>query len=109
MNHLISFFTNSTSFNNKESRNNILLIIWNNIPDKIARTTFSHGYNQGGLKMININNFLKAIKATWIKRLLATTTNSDWKLLLTTTITYPLNLTKYGSLWYRNTQYTIHS
>ena len=44
--------------------------IWNNKPDRVARTTFYHNYSQGGLKMIHLRSFIKSMKITWIKRIL---------------------------------------
>ena len=54
--------------------------LWNNKPEKIRRKTIIADYEQGGLKMIDINCFLKAQKATWVKRLL-TPDNASWKAL----------------------------
>ena len=43
--------------------------LWNNKPDKIKRDHIVQNYNQGGLKMVNIKNFVTALKITWIRRL----------------------------------------
>ena len=42
--------------------------IWNNKPEKIKRKTLIAEYEEGGQKMIDINSFLKAQKAMWVKR-----------------------------------------
>jgi hypothetical protein len=54
--------------------------LWNNKPEKIKRKTIIADHESGGLKMIDINSFLKAQKATWVKILL-TPDNSSWKAL----------------------------
>ena len=54
--------------------------VWNNKPNKIKRTTLIADYEKGGLKMLDIDSFLKAQKAMWVKRLL-TPENASWKAL----------------------------
>jgi len=45
--------------------------IWNSKKDRIARKTLIHNYDMGGLKMINIDAFIKSLKMTWIRRILS--------------------------------------
>jgi exonuclease III len=52
--------------------------IWNYKPNKIRRNTLIAEYEKGGLKMLDINSFLKAQKAMWVKRL-QTPDNASWK------------------------------
>jgi hypothetical protein len=54
--------------------------IWNNKPEKVKRKTVIAEYEKGGLKMLDITNFLKAQKAMWVKRLMSTEEGS-WKAL----------------------------
>jgi hypothetical protein len=54
--------------------------IWNNKPDKVKRMTIIAEYEKGGLKMLDINSFLKAQKVMWVKRLMSTEQGS-WKAL----------------------------
>ena len=42
--------------------------LWNHKPDKAERKTICGDYSQGGLKMVNIFLFEKALKITWIRR-----------------------------------------
>jgi hypothetical protein len=56
--------------------------IWNNKNDKIKRKTLISDYKDGGLKMIDVNSFIKAQKVMWVKRFLSPDTAS-WKALLT--------------------------
>ena len=41
--------------------------------------TLIQDYTKGGLKMIEIESFIKAIKAGWVKRLSDTDNIGDWK------------------------------
>lgn len=45
--------------------------------DKIKRTIVTQDNLSGGLKMVNIDNFIKSLKCTWVKRLL-TARNNPW-------------------------------
>ena len=54
--------------------------VWNNKPNKIKRKTLIAEYEKGGLKMLDIQSFLKAQKVMWVKRLISTEQGS-WKAL----------------------------
>jgi hypothetical protein len=56
--------------------------VWQNKPNKIKRDTLIADYAKGGLKMLDIESFIKAQKTMWIKRFLSTN-NASWKALLT--------------------------
>ena len=47
----------------------IFSFIWDSKPDKIKRTTLCRDYKNGGLRMINLEYFLNALKASWLKRI----------------------------------------
>lgn len=53
--------------------------IWQSKIEKIKRNTLNMRYEDGGLKMINIHNFMIALKTSWIKRLIFN--ESKWKYL----------------------------
>ena len=36
--------------------------IWDGKPEKIMRDIFTMGYESGGLKMINLDSFIKSLK-----------------------------------------------
>ena len=55
--------------------------LWNNKPDKVKRNTICGDYLNGGLKMINIFNFERALKLNWIRKVIHQT-EASWKLLL---------------------------
>ena len=44
--------------------------LWSNKPDKVKRINVTQSYQNGGLKMINLEYFVRAMKCTWIRRLL---------------------------------------
>ena len=56
--------------------------IWDDKPDKIKRKRLHQPYENGGLKLTDINFFLNAIKAGWVKRFLDENNHGKWKLLL---------------------------
>lgn len=54
--------------------------IWSKKPDKIKRETLYQEKNNGGLSMLDINSFIKALKITWIRKL--KTSKMKWKELI---------------------------
>ena len=48
--------------------------VWSNKPDKVKRIYITQDYQDGGLRMVNIENFITSLKIAWIKKLL---TNCD--------------------------------
>ena len=53
--------------------------LWDSKPDKINRKTIIQDFENGGLKMINLNIFITSIKAGWVKRLTNKDNVGDWK------------------------------
>ena len=64
--------------------------LWDNKPDKIKRSTLIKYYNQGGLRMIDIEKFIWSLKASWIKRFLQPENKSLLKTL------YEYDFKKFG-------------
>ena len=54
--------------------------VWQNKPDKVKRATIVAGYEEGGLKMFDVESFIQAQKVIWVKRLLASNNEGSWKL-----------------------------
>ena len=50
--------------------------IWGNKIEKISRKTLTLDFENGGLRMTNIETFIKSLKLTWFRRLFIT--NSSW-------------------------------
>ena len=57
--------------------------LWDSKPDKIKHSTLVKDYDQGGLRMIDTEKFIRSLKASWIKRFLQSENksfeNSLWK------------------------------
>ena len=54
--------------------------LWNGKGDKIKRDVIINNYENGGLKMIDIKSFSKALKTTWVKKFLDRNNNGKCKL-----------------------------
>lgn len=50
--------------------------LWNNNP-KIKKSVVVKEFAEGGLKMINVNAFINALKSTWIRRIISS--NGKWQ------------------------------
>ena len=46
-------------------------------PAKIKQTVITKQYSDGGLKMINLQDFISSMKATWLRRWIQI--DSEWK------------------------------
>ena len=53
--------------------------LWNTRTDKISRKTIVQDIENGGLRMINFPFFLKALKASWVKRFINKDDVGIWK------------------------------
>ena len=52
--------------------------LWNSGPDRIKRSVIIKKLNAGGLRMIHIQYFLKALKVSWFRRVIKNSKNSLW-------------------------------
>ena len=52
----------------KTLKTNMFTFLWNEKPDRIKRDQIIQEYENGGLKMIDIDSFVDGLKSTWIKR-----------------------------------------
>ena len=82
----------------KEINDILYKFVWDNNPDKIKRKVLCTSYVEGGLKMINIFNFVKALKISWVKRLIADK-NPPWYALFVESYGEPKYLTVMGGEW----------
>ena len=64
--------------------------LWDGRGDKIKRDIIISEYKSGGLRMIDIKSFNKALKSTWNKKYLDKDNHGKWKLF------FDLHLTDYG-------------
>ena len=60
-------------------KNMIYKFIWNGKTDRIKRSTLSKEYHEGGLRMIDIDLFIKSIHIRWITSLYEKT-DENWKI-----------------------------
>ena len=66
--------------------------IWNSKRDKVKRNTVIKSYEEGGLRMTDMNYYINSINITWVKRLTDPENKGAWK------IPYVHELEKYGGL-----------
>ena len=53
--------------------------IWDSKPDKIKRTVLMQDYKNGGLRLLNIDYFIEALKAGWLRRIFDENNKGLWK------------------------------
>ena len=66
----------------KDIQNIFYKFLWENKPDKIKRNVIINEYEEGGLKFPCIEAFGKALKMTWLQKVLDPLNHSPWKTLL---------------------------
>ena len=76
----------------------IFNFIWDNKPEKVKRIQLASDYLQGGLKMVNLENFINSLKITWLRRLL-TSMQTPWITLFETTISKSSDITQLGDIY----------
>lgn len=77
-NHLFISLPNPSADTVKTINKKLYDFLWHG-PAKIKSTVVTKNYSEGGLKMINLEMFIKSLKITWIRRLIMT--HGDWQLL----------------------------
>ena len=68
LNHLFIGLPNPSADFIKTLQNMCFNFLWKNGPDKIKRAITTQGYEKGGLRMIDIQQFINALKISWIRR-----------------------------------------
>ena len=66
--------------------------LWENKPGKIKRDTLTKDYEEGGIKMIDIQKFINSIKCSWVKRIFELNDENPLKHI----ILYLKHLNKFG-------------
>ena len=62
--------------------NNIFYkFLWDGKGDKIKRSIMISDYENGGLRMLDLNSFNKALKLSWVREYLNDNNSGKWKLL----------------------------
>ena len=96
INHLISALPNPPENILNEINSMFYKFLWNGSRDRIKRKIITKPYAQGGLKMVNIFQFVKALKLTWVRRFYMTENNPNWLQLLMHQCPNITDFTKYG-------------
>ena len=58
--------------------------LWQKGPDKIKRALIIQSYENGGLRMVDVKQFIVALKETWIRRIIVS--NKKYKAILLTNV-----------------------
>ena len=69
LNHLLLTLPNPNETFIKELNNILFKFLWSGKPDKINRNTVTLDKHLGGLKMVNMKDFITSLKLSWIRRL----------------------------------------
>ena len=74
--HLLTSLPNPPNKMIEELNTRFFKFVWNNKVERVKRKVLIQNQKLGGLKMPNINSVNKALKISWIKRLMSS--NSKW-------------------------------
>lgn len=55
--------------------------LWHAGPDRISRKIIIKDLENGGLRMVQISTFIKALKVTWLRRIIINSRNTIWSSL----------------------------
>ena len=72
--------------------------LWNSKPDKIKRSQIAQDYSNGGLKMTNIEFYIKSLKTSWIRRAIKDN-GSPWISIFKHIVGDYTKLSSLGSQW----------
>ena len=74
--HLFMSLPNPTGKYLEELNTLLYKFVWDNKPEKVKRDIITQDYCKGGLKMMNLMNYIMSLKSSWLGRLI--TSNSRW-------------------------------
>ena len=97
-NHLFMTLPSPTDLFLKTFNQMLFRYLWDDKPDKIKRVQITQDYLNGGIKMIDIKNFVLSIKITWIRRLI-NSEGCDWVRLFENNVTSIKRITTLGPTW----------
>ena len=81
LNHLFISLPSPSNAFIKNLNEIIYNFMWQSKVDKLKRKQVIQSYINGGLKMIDINNYILGLKSSWIRRIL-NSPETKWKILL---------------------------
>lgn len=70
LNHLFIALPNPSMDTINKLQKKFFNFIWQSGTDRVKREVLMQDYEYGGLKMINLRNYIIALKSTWIRRLI---------------------------------------
>lgn len=73
INHLILSLPHPSEKVLKDIQSLFYNYLWDKGPDKIKRSVVIQNYDKGGLRMVDVNNFMNSLKLTWVRRVLVST------------------------------------
>ena len=68
-NHIIMACPEGRTEYKKQLKSKFYAFLWGDKPDRVKCINITQSYQKGDLKMINLDLFVKAMKCTWIRRL----------------------------------------
>ena len=68
LNYLLASLPNPGEIIMKRLNNMFYNFLWSGKPEKIKRIILTQDYNNGGLRMVDLENFIYSMKITWIRR-----------------------------------------
>lgn len=98
MNHLILTLRNPSKDFLENFERELYVYLWGSKIHKVNKQTIIQDYRSGGLKMVDYNDFILALKSSWIRR--PTHSKSIWVNLLETSLNITVN-----NLWLRGTDF----
>ena len=63
----------------KNIKKKMFEFLWDGKPEKISRNTIIQSYEDGGLRMVDIDVYINTIKCSWVRRLCDTQNNGVWR------------------------------
>ena len=84
--HLLAVLPTPNKYIMDELHSLFVNFVWNNKRPKVKMNTLVQDIGQGGLKMLHVESFSKAMKLSWVNRMYNTTDSNIWKHLALQTI-----------------------
>ena len=97
-NHLFIASPNPSPETVKSISDIMYKFIWDDKPDKVNRHQICKDYLHGGLKMLDLEKFIKSLKLTWIKHLVRDL-ESPWANLINSQLNFSKKLFSFGPAW----------
>ena len=69
INHLILSLPNPSDKIVREIQGMFYKYLWKNGPDKVKRSIVIQNYDKGGMRMVDVENFIYSLKLTWVRRI----------------------------------------